>query len=139
MRVANVTISNVPGPQVPLYLAGAMMTGMFPLSIVVHGVALNITVQSYRGQLCFGLIACRRALPDVGALAQALERAMVALRKLAEAQTPAAVPSDAPAAAETPAPAAPPRKRAKPRLKVVDTAAARPDAARPRATRRRAA
>jgi diacylglycerol O-acyltransferase len=35
---------------------------MYPLSIVVHGVALNITVQSYRGQLCFGLIACRRAV-----------------------------------------------------------------------------
>ena len=64
LRVANVTISNVPGPQVPLYLAGAQMTAMYPLSIVVHGVALNITVQSYRGQLCFGLIACRRALPD---------------------------------------------------------------------------
>jgi diacylglycerol O-acyltransferase len=76
LRVANLTISNVPGPQVPLYLAGATMTGMFPLSIVVHGVALNITVQSYRGQLCFGLIACRRAVPDVNELAQALERAM---------------------------------------------------------------
>ena len=45
------------------------MTAMYPLSIVVHGVALNITVQSYRGQLCFGLIARRRALPDVNELA----------------------------------------------------------------------
>jgi diacylglycerol O-acyltransferase / wax synthase len=51
MRLANVTISNVPGPQVPLYLAGAKMTGIYPVSIVVHGVALNITVQSYGAAL----------------------------------------------------------------------------------------
>ena len=47
LRVANVTISNVPGSQVPVYLAGAKMTDYYPLSIVVHGVALNITVQSH--------------------------------------------------------------------------------------------
>lgn len=82
LRFANVTISNVPGPQVPLYLAGAKMTGLYPLSIVVHGVALNITVQSYMGQLCFGLIACRRAAPDVVELAHQLERALGALRRL---------------------------------------------------------
>jgi len=134
LRVANLTISNVPGPQVPLYLAGATMTGMFPLSIVVHGVALNITVQSYRGQLCFGLIACRRAVPDVGELAQALERAMGALRKLAEAQAAAA-----PTAAPEPAPEPAPRKRARPKLAAVEAATAPAEAARPRATRRRAA
>ena len=82
IRIANVTISNVPGPQVPLYLAGAKMEGLYPLSIVVHGVALNITVQSYRGQLCFGLIACRRAVPDIAELAMQLGRAMEALRRL---------------------------------------------------------
>jgi hypothetical protein len=82
MRFANVVISNVPGPQVPLYLAGAKMTGLFPLSIVVHGVALNITVQSYMGQLCFGLIACRRAVPDVTELGRHLQRALDALRQL---------------------------------------------------------
>jgi diacylglycerol O-acyltransferase len=138
LRVANLTISNVPGPQVPLYLAGATMTGMFPLSIVVHGVALNITVQSYRGQLCFGLIACRRAVPDVGELAQALERAMGALRKLAETQA-AAAPAPAPAAAPEPAAEPAPRKRARPKLAVVEAAAGPAEAARPRATRRRAA
>ncbi|MEI6319387.1 MAG: wax ester/triacylglycerol synthase family O-acyltransferase, partial [Pseudomonadota bacterium] len=76
IRVANVVVSNVPGPQVPLWLAGARMTGMFPLSIVVHGVALNVTVQSYMGQLCFGLIACRRAVPDLPELAAQLRSAM---------------------------------------------------------------
>ncbi len=82
LRAVNVVISNVPGPQIPLFLAGARMTGLYPLSIVVHGVALNITVQSYLGQLCFGLIACRRALPDVAELAQQFERALETLRRL---------------------------------------------------------
>ena len=121
LRFANVTISNVPGPQVPLYMAGARMAGLYPLSIVVHGVALNITVQSYLGQLCFGLIACRRAVPDVQALAQQLTRAMDALRRLplpgaalgvAAATAALAAPAAAPATAHpSAAPAAKPRRR----------------------------
>lgn len=82
LRVANVTISNVPGPKFPLYLAGAKMLSYYPVSIVVHGVALNITVQSYMNQLCFGLIACRRAVPDLHELAGDLRRAMDQLLKL---------------------------------------------------------
>jgi WS/DGAT/MGAT family acyltransferase len=82
LRVANVTISNVPGPQVPLYLAGAKMVASYPVSIVIHGVALNITVQSYLAQLDFGLVVCRRAIPDVKELAHRLELAMQALRHL---------------------------------------------------------
>ncbi|MBC7498968.1 MAG: wax ester/triacylglycerol synthase family O-acyltransferase, partial [Herminiimonas sp.] len=68
--IANVVISNVPGPRVPLYLAGAKMTTYFPVSIVAHGLALNITVQSYDGALDFGLIACRRAVRDIGVFAK---------------------------------------------------------------------
>jgi WS/DGAT/MGAT family acyltransferase len=98
LRVANVVISNVPGPQVPLYLAGARMSGMYPLSIVVHGVALNVTVQSYMGQLCFGLITCRRAAPDVRELAVQLQSAMEALRRLAPAPDPAGSAAIAPEA-----------------------------------------
>ena len=108
LRFANVTISNVPGPQVPLYMAGARMAGLYPLSIVVHGVALNITVQSYLGQLCFGLIACRRAVPDVAELAAQLMRAMDALRRL---PAPALQAVAAPAALVA-LPAAPARRRA---------------------------
>jgi WS/DGAT/MGAT family acyltransferase len=128
LRVANVTISNVPGPQVPLYLAGAQMDGLYPLSIVVHGVALNITVQSYKGQLCFGLIACRRAVPDVQELARQMWRAMTALRAMAAEVALEAAAAPAPAtpakpvaaaqAANQAAPAAKPR-RARPKLAVV--------------------
>ena len=63
--LANVVISNVPGPQVPLYMAGAKMMSYYPVSIVGHGLGLNITVQSYNGWLDFGFIACKSAVPDV--------------------------------------------------------------------------
>lgn len=64
----NVTISNVPGPPMPLYCAGAKVTALHPVSIPAHGAALNITVQSYMDALNFGLTADRRAVPDVGKL-----------------------------------------------------------------------
>jgi diacylglycerol O-acyltransferase / wax synthase len=111
MRLANVTISNVPGPQVPLYLAGAKMVGIYPVSIVVHGVALNITVQSYMGQLCFGLIACRRAVPDVNELGLQLQRGLLTLRKI----MPIAQIHEEAAAQEI----APKPVRRKPKLRVV--------------------
>ncbi len=81
--VANVIISNVPGPAVPLYLAGARMLANWPTSIVVHGCALNITVQSYDKQLEFGLMADGQAMPDVRQLAESIEVALDDLRALA--------------------------------------------------------
>ena len=107
LRFANVTISNVPGSRVPVYLVGAKMTDYYPLSIVVHGVALNITVQSHVDKICFGLIACRRAVPDVHELGEQVERAMALLRKLVAAPSLPAPVSDAQApAAVAAAPAA---------------------------------
>jgi WS/DGAT/MGAT family acyltransferase len=78
--IANLVISNVPGPQVPLYLAGARMRTYWPLSIVEHGLGLNITVESYSGSLDFGLVACRKAIPDLDALAAAMTDAFEELR-----------------------------------------------------------
>ncbi|MEP7057049.1 MAG: WS/DGAT domain-containing protein, partial [Caldimonas sp.] len=115
LRLANVTISNVPGSKVPVYLVGARMVDYYPLSIVVHGVALNITVQSHVDQLCFGLIACRRAVPDVRDLATQMQRALETLRglPLPEAVAPAQHPPaliEAHAAAARPKPRAPARR-----------------------------
>ena len=98
LRITNVTISNVPGSRMPVYLCGARMTDYYPLSIVVHGIALNITVQSHVDQLCFGLIACRRAVPDVHFLGEHLQRAMTSLRALVAP----ALAASASAAAATP-------------------------------------
>ncbi|SFQ39449.1 wax ester/triacylglycerol synthase family O-acyltransferase [Variovorax sp. 770b2] len=61
----NVAISNVQGAPFPMYFAGALVTCNYPVSIAAHGTALNVTVQSYNGRMDYGLIACRRAVPDV--------------------------------------------------------------------------
>ena len=81
--VANVVISNVPGPTVPLYMAGAKMLTNYPTSIVVHGVALNITVQTYNTSLDVGIIACSRAMPEVAEFAAQLETAFEEFKGLA--------------------------------------------------------
>lgn len=96
--LANVLISNVPGPPVPLYVDGLRMSGYWPLSIVEHGVGINITLMSYAGTLCFGFVVAKNAVPDAAELAQDLLAAWDEL-KFAVLPTP------------TPAPAAPRRRR----------------------------
>ena len=68
----NLIVSNVPGPNVPLYYAGAQLLSYLPLSAIADGQGLNITVISYAGQMHFGLIADRDLVPDLEDLADAL-------------------------------------------------------------------
>ena len=82
--VANVVVSNVPGPAVPLYLCGARMIANYPCSIVTHGVGLNITVQSYNESLDFGLMADAQAMPDVRRLAERVRAAANEFEALAD-------------------------------------------------------
>ena len=63
-QAVNLTISNTQGPPFPLYCAGAPITALYPVSIPIHGVALNVTVQSYLDHLDFGITADHAALPD---------------------------------------------------------------------------
>ncbi len=77
--LANLAISNVPGPPIDLYLAGARLAHCFPISIVTHGLGLNITVQSYAGHLEFGIIACKNVEPNPEAIARALAPALAEL------------------------------------------------------------
>jgi WS/DGAT/MGAT family acyltransferase len=65
----NVVVSNVPGPEKPLYFRGFRLDEMYPLSIPFHGYALNITLESYAGQLDFGFTGCRETLPHLQRLA----------------------------------------------------------------------
>jgi len=67
--VFNVTISNVPGPTQPLYYEGAKLEAMYPVSLIAHGGALNITCLSYAGSLNFGYTGCRDTLPSMQRLA----------------------------------------------------------------------
>jgi diacylglycerol O-acyltransferase len=73
LQAFNVVISNVPGPKEPLYWNGARLEGMYPVSIVLDRIALNITLTSYVDQLEFGLIGCRRTLPSMQRLLDYLE------------------------------------------------------------------
>jgi diacylglycerol O-acyltransferase len=67
--VHNLVISNLPGPQMPLYLLGCEVKAMYPLGPVFHGSGLNITVMSLNGKLDVGLIACPDLVPDLWELA----------------------------------------------------------------------
>jgi hypothetical protein len=79
----NVTISNVPGPDKPLYFRGARLEAIYPASIVTHGQALNITCESYAGTMDFGFTGCHSSVPSLQKLAvysaEALEELEAAL------------------------------------------------------------
>jgi diacylglycerol O-acyltransferase len=79
----NLIISNVPGPQEPHYFNGALLEGMWPLSIPIHGMALNITCTSYNGEMGFGLTGCRRTVPHLQRLLTHLDDELAALEKAA--------------------------------------------------------
>lgn len=113
--VANVIISNVPGPQAPLYLAGAKISTYSPVSIPAHGMALNITVQSYNGMVEIGLTACRRALPDVGDLGDYMIEAAHELAQCVAQAADSADAADAAKAVESAKPQPPTKTRAAPR------------------------
>ena len=77
----NVIVSNVPGPKKDVYFNGARLDGMYPVSIVMDGQALNITLTSRAGFLDFGLIGCRTSLPSLQRLLQHLEDALAELER----------------------------------------------------------
>lgn len=79
--LANLAISNVPGPQVPLFLAGMELTAYYPVSIVTHGLGLNVTIVSYKGSLDFGIVAAKSAMPDVKRFARHIRSAHEELMK----------------------------------------------------------
>jgi WS/DGAT/MGAT family acyltransferase len=76
LPVHNLVVSNVPGPQVPLYLLGCEVKAMYPLGPIFHGSGLNVTVMSLSGMLDVGLISCPELLPDLWAMADDFAVAM---------------------------------------------------------------
>jgi diacylglycerol O-acyltransferase / wax synthase len=84
----NLVISNVPGPQIPLYCAGAELVANYPVSVITDGMGLNITVMSYRGHLDFGIVADREQMPDVKKLFGWLEDELAALMPRAKSGAP---------------------------------------------------
>jgi hypothetical protein len=75
-RAFNLVVTNVPGPQFPLYAAGARMESLFPVVPLAKGQAVSIGITSYNGGVYYGLNADRDAMPDVDVLAQLLEESL---------------------------------------------------------------
>lgn len=86
----NLVISNVPGPQIPLYMAGAKLVANFPVSVITDGMGLNITVMSYCGKLDIGIVADREQMPDVWKLIGWLDEELRALMPKASTPRPKA-------------------------------------------------
>ena len=77
MRPAlNLVISNVPGPRVPLYMAGAQMSAHYPVSVIADGVGLNITCLSYLDHVDFGIVVDRDQVDDAWPLLDGLREAL---------------------------------------------------------------
>lgn len=83
-------VSNVPGPREKLYWNGATLDGIYPASIVFDGFAMNITLVSYHDHLDFGVVACRRSLPQIQRIIDHLEESLQELEEVAGLAQPAA-------------------------------------------------
>ncbi|MDO5502083.1 MAG: wax ester/triacylglycerol synthase family O-acyltransferase [Actinomycetia bacterium] len=106
----NVVISNVPGPPVPVYAAGAKLLGHYPVSVVADGLGLNLTVIGYNGGLHFGLTAARDRVPDVDRINDWIEEELAVLLALAREEQVARAAREA-APKRPPRPARPPNVR----------------------------
>jgi diacylglycerol O-acyltransferase len=106
----NIVVSNVRGPDLPIYLAGAQLVAFAPISIPLDGLGLNITGFSYHGTMWVCAVACREMIPDPGVFADCMREAFAELVAAADAR--AAAPR---AAGGTPAgkPSRKPKARAK--------------------------
>jgi hypothetical protein len=85
LRPANMLISNVRGPERPLYLNGARLETFFPVSTLIAGLGLNITFMSYADQMVFGYTANGSALPEVESMARYTTDAFAALERATRA------------------------------------------------------
>jgi diacylglycerol O-acyltransferase len=109
-RLFNLIVTNIPGPQFPLYVLGRELLEIFPVAFLPQKHALAVAIMSYNGGINFGLLADFDAVPDVGMIAEGLEESLaelVALAKKAAGDKPApsghaakAAPNGSSAAAE---------------------------------------
>jgi hypothetical protein len=83
-RFINLVVSNVPGPQVPMYIAGAKLLAQYPIMPIAENMGLSIAVTSLAGTMAIGITADWDTLPDVEVLARGMDEALAELRKVAE-------------------------------------------------------
>jgi WS/DGAT/MGAT family acyltransferase len=90
-RLFNLLVTNVPGPQFPLYVLGREMRSVFPIAFLPKDHALAIAIMSYNGQMNFGLLGDYDAMPDLDAFGEAIETSLAELVSLARRETRASV------------------------------------------------
>jgi diacylglycerol O-acyltransferase len=88
-RLFNLLVTNIPGPQFPLYVLGRQLEDLFPLAFLPQNHALAVAIMSYNGGLDYGLLADYDALPDIEVIAEGID---AALRELLDAVNPAPAP-----------------------------------------------
>jgi diacylglycerol O-acyltransferase / wax synthase len=131
-RLFNLIVTNVPGPQFPLYVLGRELLDLFPIAFLPKGHSLAIAIMSYNGSIDFGLLGDYDALPDIDAIAEGIEDGLAQLRVAARAKEARAA-SARTAPARPVGAARPPRRRpasrpAKPaRTPAAATSAAAPE------------
>ena len=134
-------VSNVRGPDVPLYMAGAQLVNYVPISIAIDGMGLNITGFSYAGNLWICAVSCREMLPDPAFFADCLRASFEQLKEAALREAAFALveaEAQAPTPAELPPAVRPVRIKRKPRAKAKSTPARRAAPARRSAPVKRA-
>jgi hypothetical protein len=87
-RLFNLIVTNVPGPQFPLYVRGRELDDVFPVAFLPENHALAVAIMSYNGKINFGLLGDYDALPDIGRIADGIELALAELVALAGARDP---------------------------------------------------
>jgi diacylglycerol O-acyltransferase / wax synthase len=130
--VFNITISNVPGPDKPLYFRGAELLATYPVSIVTHGQAINITCQSYAGDMDFGFTGCHSTVPHMQRVAVHAGEAFEELERLILGPKPSKRAPKA-AASKTASGKAAPRKGTPAKTSAAKTSATKTSAAKPSA------
>jgi hypothetical protein len=86
-RLFNLIVTNVPGPQLPLYVRGREMHDVFPVAFLPKGHGLAIAIMSYNGQMNFGLLGDYDALPDIDRIGDGIEASLAELLALARRRT----------------------------------------------------
>jgi diacylglycerol O-acyltransferase / wax synthase len=111
-RLFNLIVTNVPGPQFPIYMLGRQMLNFFPIAFLPKSHGLAIAIMSYNGAIDFGLLGDYDALPDIDTVADGIEDGLAQLKGAARAKEARA--AGARAATDGAAPTAPARPRRRP-------------------------
>jgi WS/DGAT/MGAT family acyltransferase len=106
----NVTITNVPGPPVPLYVAGARIHSAFGMAPILDGLGLILVVLSYHGRISIGINSCEQIVPDPDNMAECIAQSLEELEQAIDQSVSLMKPSDKPAAGKTSTEAADPLK-----------------------------